>query len=228
MHAGSVTGLPFVTGWQRPSMARLRDTWRCSASAAIAASTSSTEIGSSAALVAWASASMAAGENHYTKWEFKELLEKGGVRIVQADVVRCGGLTEFLKIAALADAYGLPVCPHNGPRVTIVVAFIEPRTPGAAMKEISGPIWTDIQGPCGCPVAAARGRRAPAWFPFEWTALRVLAADADHALAPPTGVARVAASTGAVAHSRAEASFLFHRVQPRVIPNWKQTAVCYP
>lgn len=56
---------------------------------------------------------IAAGENHYTKWEFKELIEKGSIRIVQADVVKCGGLTEFLKIAAMADAYGLPVCPHH-------------------------------------------------------------------------------------------------------------------
>ena len=47
------------------------------------------------------------------------------------------------------------LAPSPAPRVTIVVAFIGPRTLGAAMKEISGSIWTDIQGPCGCPVAAA-------------------------------------------------------------------------
>ena len=55
---------------------------------------------------------IAAGENHYGKWEFKELIEKRAVAIVQADVVKCGGVTEFLKIAAMADAHGLPVCPH--------------------------------------------------------------------------------------------------------------------
>ncbi len=71
------------------------------------------EISNFARLADRTSIPIAAGENHYTKWEFKELIEKGAVRIVQADVVRCGGLTEFLKIAAMADAYGLPVCPHH-------------------------------------------------------------------------------------------------------------------
>jgi len=55
---------------------------------------------------------IAAGENHYGKWEFKELIEKRAVAIVQADVVKCGGVTEFIKIAAMADAHGLPMCPH--------------------------------------------------------------------------------------------------------------------
>lgn len=55
---------------------------------------------------------IAVGENHYTKWEFKELIEQGAVEVVQCDIGKCGGVTEFLKIAAMADAYGLPVCPH--------------------------------------------------------------------------------------------------------------------
>ena len=56
---------------------------------------------------------IAVGENHYTKWEFKELMERGAVEIVQADIGKCGGVTEFIKIAAMADAYGLPICPHH-------------------------------------------------------------------------------------------------------------------
>ena len=56
---------------------------------------------------------IAVGENHYTKWEFKELMERGAVEIVQADIEKCGGVTEYIKIAAMADAYGLPVCPHH-------------------------------------------------------------------------------------------------------------------
>ena len=35
------------------------------------------------------------------------------MEIVQADIGKCGGVTEFIKIAAMADAYGLPVCPHH-------------------------------------------------------------------------------------------------------------------
>ena len=48
--------------------------------------------------------------------------------------------------------------PSLSPRVTIVVASIEPRTLGAAMKEISGEIRTNIQEPGGCSVAASRER----------------------------------------------------------------------
>jgi len=56
---------------------------------------------------------IAIGENHYTKWEFKELMESGAAGVIQADIGKCGGVTEFIKIAAMADAYGLPVCPHH-------------------------------------------------------------------------------------------------------------------
>lgn len=73
------------------------------------------EIGSLAKLAKETSIPIAVGENHYGKWEFKEMIEQGAVEIVQADIGKCGGVTEFLKIAALADAYGLPVCPHNSP-----------------------------------------------------------------------------------------------------------------
>lgn len=71
------------------------------------------EISSLAKLADKTNIPIAAGENHYTKWEFKDLIAQGAVQIVQADVAKCGGLTEYLKIAALADAHGLPVCPHH-------------------------------------------------------------------------------------------------------------------
>jgi len=71
------------------------------------------EIDNLAKLANETSIPIALGENHYTKWEFKELMERGAVEIVQADIGKCGGVTEFIKIAAMADAYGLPVCPHH-------------------------------------------------------------------------------------------------------------------
>ena len=73
----------------------------------------SDEIDNLAKLAGETSIPIAVGENHYTKWEFKELMERGAVEIVQADIGKCGGVTEFIKIAAMADAYGLPVCPHH-------------------------------------------------------------------------------------------------------------------
>ena len=63
-------------------------------------------------LAAEISIPIALGETHATKWEFRELMEQGAVQFVQADIVRTGGVTEWVKIAAIADAYGLPMCPH--------------------------------------------------------------------------------------------------------------------
>jgi L-alanine-DL-glutamate epimerase-like enolase superfamily enzyme len=70
------------------------------------------EIDNHVKLAAETSIPIAIGETHATKWEFKEFIERGAVEIVQADIVRCGGVTEWVKIAAIADAYGLPMCPH--------------------------------------------------------------------------------------------------------------------
>src|SRR5690606_35164311 len=42
-----------------------------------------------------------------------ELLENGAAQFVMPDIVWCGGFTEARKIAALADTYYLPICPHN-------------------------------------------------------------------------------------------------------------------
>ena len=48
----------------------------------------------------------------YSLSQFKDYLEQGGCHIVQADVARVGGITPWLKIAHLAEAFNIPVCPH--------------------------------------------------------------------------------------------------------------------
>jgi L-alanine-DL-glutamate epimerase-like enolase superfamily enzyme len=55
---------------------------------------------------------IAAGESHYTRHEFKELIQRKAVDIVQADATKVGGVTEWMKIASLADSFGLPMAPH--------------------------------------------------------------------------------------------------------------------
>jgi D-galactarolactone cycloisomerase len=61
----------------------------------------------------WSRVPLAAGENHYTRFEFDQLIRSGAVGILQPDVSKCGGVTEIMRIAALAAAAGLPVCPHT-------------------------------------------------------------------------------------------------------------------
>ncbi len=56
------------------------------------------------------------GEHEYTRYGFRKLIESRSVDIIQPDVMWCGGLTELLRISAMAAAYDIPVVPHgSGP-----------------------------------------------------------------------------------------------------------------
>lgn len=68
---------------------------------------------------------IAGSELENTKFGFRELIEREAIDIVQADATICGGITEFKKIAAIAEAYGLPMCPHGADQIhTPLVASI--------------------------------------------------------------------------------------------------------
>ena len=56
---------------------------------------------------------LAAGENHYTRFEFTRVIEDGAITILQPDLSKTGGITEALRIAALASAWKLPIHPHT-------------------------------------------------------------------------------------------------------------------
>ena len=56
---------------------------------------------------------IAGGEHEYTRFGFRDLIEKGCVDVVQPDIYRAGGISELRKIAAMAAAHGLPVVPHG-------------------------------------------------------------------------------------------------------------------
>lgn len=56
---------------------------------------------------------IAIGERVYTKWGFREVLEKKAASIIQPDVCYAGGITELRLIAGLAESHYVPVAPHN-------------------------------------------------------------------------------------------------------------------
>ncbi|MPY92376.1 MAG: mandelate racemase/muconate lactonizing enzyme family protein [Acidimicrobiia bacterium] len=62
---------------------------------------------------AFAPVPLACGENHYTRYEFARLLEDGVVQVLQPDLSKAGGVTEVLRIAAMASAQRLAVNPHT-------------------------------------------------------------------------------------------------------------------
>lgn len=55
---------------------------------------------------------VASGEMEYTKYGFRELITGGGADIIQPDVVRVGGVTEWMKVSHLAQAFNLQIAPH--------------------------------------------------------------------------------------------------------------------
>ena len=56
---------------------------------------------------------LAAGENHFTRFEFSRLIEDAVLAILQPDLSKTGGITEALRIAAMASAVKLPIHPHT-------------------------------------------------------------------------------------------------------------------
>jgi D-arabinonate dehydratase len=62
---------------------------------------------------------IATGENEYTRYGFRDLIEHRAAAILNADAQILGGVTEFMKVAALAQAYDLPVAPHGNQDVHV-------------------------------------------------------------------------------------------------------------
>src|SRR5207248_387294 len=56
---------------------------------------------------------LATGERDRTLWEVIAYLQNGAIDILQSDVGHCGGISQLEKIAALAEAYHVPLAPHN-------------------------------------------------------------------------------------------------------------------
>jgi L-alanine-DL-glutamate epimerase-like enolase superfamily enzyme len=58
---------------------------------------------------------IAAGEYGYDLPYFRRMLEAGAVDVLQADATRCAGITGFLQVGALCDAFGVPLSAHTAP-----------------------------------------------------------------------------------------------------------------
>lgn len=94
---------------------------------------------------------IATGERLFSKYDFRRLLEAGGVDIIQPDLSHAGGITEVRKIAAMAEAYDVALAPHCplGPvalaaclQVDAVSynAFIQEQSMGIHYNEFHGPL----------------------------------------------------------------------------------------
>jgi len=70
------------------------------------------DIAGFARLTAVSPTPIATGEKETTQYPFIDLMDRGGLRIVQPDVARVGGIAETLRIATHAEARGVRVIPH--------------------------------------------------------------------------------------------------------------------
>ncbi len=82
-------------------------------------------------------APLCASETLATRWGFRDLLETGAAGIMNLDISWCGGLSEARDIAAMAEAWHLPVAPHDcsGPVVLTAATHLSLSVPNALFQE---------------------------------------------------------------------------------------------
>jgi len=66
-----------------------------------------------------------AGEHEYSSWMFKELLAETGIDIANIDLIKCGGLTDCKKAAAIAHVFGKQVMVHNSKPTLATAASLQ-------------------------------------------------------------------------------------------------------
>ena len=89
------------------------------------------------------------GEELYTRWEFREILEENVVGIIQPDICHAGGMSELHKIAAMAETYYVTVAPHNsnGPISTVASLHLDMAINNCFMQELflnSLPLYQEV------------------------------------------------------------------------------------
>ena len=118
---------------------------------------------------------IATGENLHTLHEFSQMIRAGGVSYPEPDVTNCGGVTVFMKVAHLAEAFNLPVTSHGAHDVTVHLLAAAPNRSyleahGFGLDRfIEHPIEID-EGAAIAPERPGHGIR------FDWTALEAVRA----------------------------------------------------
>jgi len=84
---------------------------------------------------------IATGERLFTRWGFREILEKQAASLLQPDCCHAGGISEVRKIAAMAEVYYAGLAPHNplGPISTAACVHVDLACPNFVIQEIVDP-----------------------------------------------------------------------------------------
>ena len=101
---------------------------------------------------------LAAGESLHTRSEFADFFRAGAVDIVQPDIPRVGGFTEWLKIAKMAECFNLPVAPHFLIELSVHALCAVPN--GLFLEDLQGGSLTEL-GVLAEPIRVVNGEMAP-------------------------------------------------------------------
>ncbi len=99
---------------------------------------------------------LAAGENEATRFGFRDLIATQSVSIMNPDAECMGGVTEFLKVAAMADANGIILSPHGQQQVHIhldcavpnatIAEFYPPQYDAKVYEAFTNPVTLNLDG----------------------------------------------------------------------------------
>ena len=85
---------------------------------------------------------IALGENEYTRYGFRDIIQHSAASILNPDAQFVGGVSEFMKVAALAQAHDLPIAPHGNPELHVHLAAAAPNAIIVEVARIDGDtIW---------------------------------------------------------------------------------------
>jgi L-alanine-DL-glutamate epimerase-like enolase superfamily enzyme len=88
----------------------------------------------------------ASGESELHRWGCRDLIEHAGIRIMQFDCTRAGGVTEWLKVAAYAAAHGVAMAPHHDAQIHghLVAAVPNGHTLEVFPNPLRDPLWDEL------------------------------------------------------------------------------------
>ncbi len=100
-----------------------------------------------AAVTAALATPIAAGEYVYGAVPFRHMLEARSVDIIMIDVLRAGGITQWLKIAGMAEAFNLPVVNHLCPEISVHLVAAIPNGLTVEYMPWSAPLFEEVPAP---------------------------------------------------------------------------------
>jgi L-alanine-DL-glutamate epimerase-like enolase superfamily enzyme len=116
---------------------------------------------------------IATGENLHSLYEFKQMIAAGGVTYPEPDATNCGGITVFMKVAHLAEAWNLPVTSHGAHDMTV---HLLAAVPNRSYLEVHG---FGLERYIAAPLSIEEGyaiapERPGHGVEFDWNALEKL------------------------------------------------------